>query len=373
MLSPKQFTLLRRILARTEQGERADLVMKDELARARLSSSLEKTVVANGVATYFRWRGWLDRSSRMESQIASAFELQEKFDHDSSAFRDEELKAKAVPQWVHRVGELSPGTLRAFQSRPKLWLRSRPGQAKALAEKLGDCLLHGSLLDALEYTGCRDLFLTPEFHKGEFEIQDISSQAVGLICAPKPGQTWRDACAGEGGKTLHLADLMQNKGLIWATDPAEWRLSLLKRRASRASIFNYRTKVWPDSKHSGVKGPVDGILVDAPCSGIGTWQRNPQARWTTTAKDVQELAAIQKQILSSVAGTLKPNGRLIYSVCTLSRDETTGVAEDITRTQSSLERLAIPNPFNQKTGENCWLYPEETGGIAMYLAAWRRA
>src|SRR5436305_4189145 len=86
-----------------------------------------------------------------------------------------------------------------------------------------------TLANILRYDGEEDLFRTPEFHAGEFEIQDICSQLVGLLCAPKPGETWWDACAGEGGKTLHLSDLMENKGLIWACDRAEWRLQKLLR------------------------------------------------------------------------------------------------------------------------------------------------
>jgi hypothetical protein len=87
----------------------------------------------------------------------------------------------------------------------------------------------------LEYRGTQDLFRTPEFHKGSFELQDINSQAVGIICEPKPGETWWDACAGEGGKLLHLSELMENKGLIWASDRVEWRLKKLKQRTARVA------------------------------------------------------------------------------------------------------------------------------------------
>jgi 16S rRNA (cytosine967-C5)-methyltransferase len=146
---------------------------------------------------------------------------------------------------------------------------------------------HGTtrgLPDALVYAGETDLFRTPEFHAGEFEIQDIASQAVSWLCAPKPGETWWDTCAGEGGKLVHLSDLMQNKGLIWASDRAEWRLQTLKRRTARAKAFNYRAAPWDGGAKLPTKTKFDGILVDAPCSGLGTWQRNPHARWTTTAK-----------------------------------------------------------------------------------------
>src|SRR6185295_12507460 len=139
----------------------------------------------------------------------------------------------------------------------------------AVAQRLGNCKRFGSgaLADTLEYNGNNDLFRTPEFHEGEFELQDISSQAVGLICNPKPGETWWDACAGEGGKLLHLSGLMENKGLIWASDRAAWRLQKLKRRTARAKVFNYRSAPWNGEAKLPTKTKFDGVLLDAPCSG----------------------------------------------------------------------------------------------------------
>jgi 16S rRNA (cytosine967-C5)-methyltransferase len=372
LLNPKQFRIVRHVLARAEKGERADISLKEELGGLRDLSPEDKRAVASAVSTYYRWRGWLNRSARMELQLAAAFEAQARFDQDPAAFSDAELKGKAVPGWVHTVAEISPATLRAFQSAPRLWLRARTGKAGELCEKLGDCSKHSLIPDALEYRGGRDLFQTPEFHKGEFEIQDISSQAVGLLCAPKPGETWLDACAGEGGKTLHLAELMQNKGLVWATDPAEWRLKILKRRAGRAKVFNYRTKVWSDQKHPAAKGPFDGILVDAPCSGIGTWGRNPQARWTASVKDVQELAQIQRDLLGVLAPTVKPGGKLIYSVCTLALPETRQIATAFDGNHPDFKRLKLSTPFTKSANPDCWILPEESGGIGMYIALWQR-
>src|SRR4029079_8707162 len=168
---------------------------------------------------------------------------------------------------------------------------------------------------------------TDQFQNGEFEIQDLASQLVGHACAPKPGETWWDVCAGEGGKTLHLADLMANKGVVWASDRHTRRLDTLKRRAARAQIFNYRVAPWDGAAKLPTKTKFDGVLVDAPCSGIGTWQRNPHARWTTSLTDVQELSVTQRPLLLHVAHSVKPGGKLIYSVCTLSREETINVTE----------------------------------------------
>ncbi len=134
---------------------------------------------------------------------------------------------------------------------------------------------------------------------------------------------------------------MGNKGLLWATDRHPKRLETLKRRAGRAKLFNYRTALWDGSPKLPTKTKFDGILVDAPCSGVGTWQRNPHARWATSPDDVRELAATQRALLDAVAGSLKPGGRLIYSVCTLTRSETTAIADAFTAAHPELDPFAI--------------------------------
>jgi 16S rRNA (cytosine967-C5)-methyltransferase len=132
--------------------------------------------------------------------------------------------------------------VRALQREPALWLRLRPGRQELSL----DCRPGGEgfLKNACRYEGEEDLFGHPEFQAGAFEIQDVSSQAVGWLCGARPGETWWDACAGEGGKTLYLSDQMENRGLLWASDRAEWRLKNLRMRAARVKVFNYRTEVW---------------------------------------------------------------------------------------------------------------------------------
>jgi 16S rRNA (cytosine967-C5)-methyltransferase len=232
----------------------------------------------------------------------------------------------------------------------------------------------GPLADTLEYHGRSDLFRTSEFHAGEFEVQDLSSQAVGLICAPRSKETWWDACAGEGGKMLHLSDLMENRGLIWASDRVAWRLAQLKRRAARAGVFNYRAVAWDGGPRLPTKTKFDGVLVDAPCSGIGTWHRNPHARWTTTAEDVKELSDVQQRILRHAAAAVKPGGKLVYAACTLADLETTRVVEGFERHCGKFERLAVRNPLapGLTPGRILSLWPQESGGNGMCVAAWVR-
>lgn len=311
----------------------------------------------------------------MEEQLRQARKLNRAFLNEPASIPDSDF-VKAVPEWTKDHVDVSTAWLKSLQLEPKLWLRARPGKGRELAEKLGECWIAGDgpLSETLEYEGSQDLFRTPEFHAGEFELQDISSQMVGLICAPNPGETWWDACAGEGGKTLHLGDLMQNKGLIWASDRAEWRLKRLKLRAGRAKIFNYRSVIWDGGAKLPTKTKFNGILIDAPCSGVGTWQRNPHARWTTTLKDVQELAEVQKQLIAYAMPALKPGGKLVYSVCTLTREETSEVAAEISKRFPELKVMSLINPLKPgTTSEQIWFSPQEMGGNGMFVCAWQKA
>jgi 16S rRNA (cytosine967-C5)-methyltransferase len=365
------------VIRQTGKDKPADAALREVLKEIKDLAPFDATEIARTVFIYYRWHVWLRDERGVESKMRLALRLDERFRANEANVPLAELREKAVPAWTAEQMEVGDDWLRSLQRAPKLWLRAKRGTADAMAEKLR---LPGTPVppgfpDALLFDGEEDLFKTPEFHAGEFEIQDVASQMVGLLCDPKPGETWWDACAGEGGKTLHLSDLMQNKGLIWASDRAEWRLQKLKRRTGRAKVFNYRSVFWDGGKKLPTKTKFDGVLVDAPCSGVGTWQRNPQARWTTTVNDVNELSAIQKNLLANVAPGVKPGGKLIFSVCTLTRAETTEVVDDFnakfTAEFEPLELLAIISGGQQTTATRI-IWPQDLGGNGMFIAGWRR-
>lgn len=351
----------------------ADHVLRAELKKATgLTPDLSR-LTARMVFAYYRWLGWMPENGSIIDRLALALELQARMKSAPESFRDDELVAKAVPAWTHDVMEVTASWVRSIQNEPVLWLRAKPGIGDDLVAQLWN-IAKGPLPDSYAYSGDEDLFTHRAFQGGQFEIQDLASQAVGLLCAPQPKEIWWDACAGEGGKTMHLSALMQNKGLIWASDRAEWRLSRLKRRAARAQAFNYRTAKWDGGEVLPTKTLFDGVLVDAPCSGLGTWQKNPHARWTSRREDVMELAALQFDLLSRAARSVKRNGRIIYAVCTLARNETTNV----TNRFSSAHPEFRPEPFtaewlppNEK-GPELWLWPQKWLGNGMYVAQWRR-
>jgi 16S rRNA (cytosine967-C5)-methyltransferase len=356
-----------RVLATIADDLPADAALRRYLVAAKRLGPREKRAISRAVFAYFRWLQWLDPKASFQKQVEESARLQERFNSDDKSFKPETLAARAVPAWLRDEMELPAAYLRQLQREPALWLRARPGTAHALARELGDCETTDRAPDALRYTGTQDLFLTPAFHRGAFEIQDLASQIVGHACAPAPGETWWDACAGEGGKLLHLADRMVNKGVIWATDRNERRLQVLKRRAARAQLFNYRVALWDGGAKLPTKTTFHGILIDAPCSGVGTWQRNPHARWSVGPEDVRALAAMQLTLLHNAAAALRNEGRLIYSVCTLTRSETTAVADAFSAAHPELE----PHPlFGAEP--RLMLWPHELNANGMFIAAWRK-
>lgn len=373
-MNARVVTIAETILRQCSREKPADAVLRAELRKQTGLSRDTSAAVAGAVFAWQRWRGWLTASHPMAHQLEVALQLDEQFGQAPDSFSDDELVQRAVPDWTREQVAVTPAWVRALQGKPKLWLRAHVGKGQSLATELGESWIPPQMGDAVEYRGHEDLFRSAEFHTGDFEVQDISSQIVGLLCAPKPGETWWDACAGEGGKMLHLSDLMQNRGLIWASDRAPWRLKRLKLRAARAKAFNYRALIWEGGSKLPTKTKFDGILVDAPCSGVGTWQRNPHARWTTNANDVRELAAVQGELLGHVAPALKPGGKLVYAVCTLTRAETMEVVDAFEKRFPEFERVPLGNPISPESPEahGIWLWPQATGGNGMFIAAWRR-
>jgi 16S rRNA (cytosine967-C5)-methyltransferase len=161
---------------------------------------------------------------------------------------------------------------------------------------------------------------TQAFRDGLIEIQDEGSQLVGLLVGAQPGMQVVDFCAGAGGKTLAIAATMQNKGRVVACDVSDFRLERSGQRLRRAGIHNVERRALDAEGRKWLKrhaGKFDRVLVDAPCTGIGTWRRNPDARWALKPQDLDELPAKQGEILATAAKLVKPGGRLVYATCSL--------------------------------------------------------
>jgi 16S rRNA (cytosine967-C5)-methyltransferase len=164
----------------------------------------------------------------------------------------------------------------------------------------------------------------PLFLDGGIEVQDEGSQLLALLTGPRRGEMVCDFCAGAGGKTLLLGGLMKNTGRLYAFDVAEKRLANLKPRLARSGLSNVHPQLLAheaDPKLKRLAGKFDRVLVDAPCSGLGTLRRNPDLKWRQSPESVAELTAKQCAILASAARLLKPGGRLVYATCSLLTEE----------------------------------------------------
>jgi 16S rRNA (cytosine967-C5)-methyltransferase len=232
-----------------------------------------------------------------------------------------------VEKWLKEFHE--PGVVEALctanNNEPPLTIRANPLKTKREALQM--------LLDHEGYTSSptrfspfglvvdkkEDIFKTDAFANGAFEVQDEGSQLITLLTGAKPGEFVVDSCAGNGGKSLFLSGLMRNKGTVIAFETSASKLANLRRRAARAGAMNIRTA------ETGMLGEYDGmadcVLIDAPCSGMGVFRRNPDSKWRLTQEDIRELSVKQKEILMEYSGLVKPGGRLVYATCTISREE----------------------------------------------------
>ena len=165
---------------------------------------------------------------------------------------------------------------------------------------------------------------TKAFKEGLVEVQDEGSQIIALMTDARPGMRVADFCAGAGGKTLALAGQMQNKGQLLAMDVLKGRLDRAQTRIRRAGFHNIERKLLKDHRDPWLKrrkGKFDRVLVDAPCSGVGAWRRNPDARWRLGPEELERLAALQSDILASAQRLVAPGGRLVYATCSLLPEE----------------------------------------------------
>ncbi len=178
--------------------------------------------------------------------------------------------------------------------------------------------------DALVLKERTNVFTTEAFKNGLFEVQDASSQLVAPYLDVAPGQRVVDACAGAGGKTLHLASLMQNKGQLIAMDIYESKLKKLKKRARRNGVHNMETRLIENSKViKKLHSKADRVLLDAPCSGLGVLRRNPDSKWKLQPEFLSRIKGVQQEILTNYSKMVKPGGKLVYATCSILPEENT--------------------------------------------------
>lgn len=298
----------------------------------------------------------------------------------------------SIPDWVWRawlaeLGEKEAAALAAAMARPApLFLRvnvlkTTPDQLISALSQMGvRARVSRALPECLEVEGKPGLARTEPFLAGEFEVQDLGSQLLARLAAPKRSGFVVDFCAGAGGKTLALGALMRNSGRLYALDRSAPRLARLKPRLARSGLSN----VWPiaisslkDDRLLRLAGKADLVLVDAPCTGLGTLRRNPDLKWRQSEESLKELVALQAGILDAAARLVKPEGRLVYATCSTSRVENEDqVAAFLDRhpqfvrrpAQEELQRAGIELPaewqaFTPSGDLRLWPHRAETDGF----------
>ena len=227
-----------------------------------------------------------------------------------------------LPDWfrAHCAAAFVPPDLEALHRRTPLWIRLQPEAGERVRAEF---LQQGWRVrtpevepGACEVLAEADLTSTQGYSEGRFEIQDLGSQLILASAALAPGGSWLDACAGAGGKTLQLASLLGPEGRVDAFDVRVGAMAELLRRTRRGGYANIRPLAQVPAE-----GLYDGVLVDAPCSGSGTWRRAPHLKWCTGPADITAHAALQRELLARFSSRVRPGGRLVYATCSLSRQE----------------------------------------------------
>jgi len=259
---------------------------------------------------------------------------------------------ESIPDWLDAIGEKEIGSdwdelLKALNKKAPITLRTNFLKAtpEVLKQELQNERINTEPIEwcegAMTVVKFANLFRTNTFTNGLFEVQDAASQMVVNNMDVKPGMRVIDACAGTGGKTMHLASLMQNKGKIIALDTKEWRLNELKKRARRAGAHIIETKVLDTSKTiKRLAASADRLLLDVPCSGFGVLKRNPDTKWKMTPEKLEEIKKEQRHILLSYSQMLKQTGLMIYATCSfLPSEGEEQVKWFLTETKSEWELL----------------------------------
>lgn len=242
-------------------------------------------------------------------------------------------------------------------------------------DRLPDAELLAHLPNGLRLpTGTR---LPPELD-GLVEVQDAGSQLVVAAMDPQPGEAVLDLCAGAGGKTLAIAAAMGVRGALLATDTDRGRLSKLLPRARVAGAGGLETRLLDEGRELAVlsdwKGQADAVLIDAPCSGTGTWRRNPEARWRASPERLARLAVVQSHLLALAAELVRPGGRLTYAVCSVLDEEgADALARFLTDRSGWTPAEPPPALAHQERGPGVRLSPGATGTDGFFVATLRRA
>ena len=360
------------------KGEYADKVVQQLLKRDKRWGSRDRGFVAETTYDIVRWK-------RLYAEIA---EVKEPFSRDDSwrlfavwatlrgiklpdwkyfestpsrriKGRFDELSktrkfAESIPDWMDELGikELGESVwskeIHAQNQQAEVILRTNTLKTtkEQLQAKLFDLGIETEFIkghpSALKLTERTNVFVTDAFQEGLFEVQDASSQLVAEYLEVEPGMKVVDTCAGAGGKTLHLASLMENKGQIIAMDIYESKLKKLKIRARRNGVHNIALKVIDSTKPiKKLHGKADRVLIDAPCSGLGVLRRNPDAKWKLQPEFIDNIKKVQKDVLEQYSKMVKQGGKMVYATCSVLPSENQNQVQEFLTSDSGKDFIFV--------------------------------
>ena len=348
------FTVIDSLMAIFNEGAYADKMVAQALKKDKRWGSSDRKFVAETIYEIVRWK-------RLYTEIA---EVKDPFTRDDiwrifavwavlrgiklpdwkyfEATPTRKIKGRfdeltkirkfkeAIPDWIDELGlkelgkEVWEKELTAQNEQAKVILRVNT--LKTTKEKVRAILMDNNIEtelikdqpDALVLKERANVFMIPAFKEGFYEVQDASSQLVAYFLDVKPGMRVVDTCAGAGGKTLHLASLMQNKGQLIAMDIYESKLKQLKIRAKRNGVFNAEFRVIDTTKViKRLHEKADRVLIDAPCSGLGVLKRNPDSKWKLQPEFIENIKKVQEEVLTNYSKIVKPGGKLVYATCSI--------------------------------------------------------
>lgn len=329
-----------------EEGQYADKVIERTLKSNPKWGSRDRSFIAETTYEMVRWWrliNYLSPSNNpydlfgtywlMQGHSLPPWEEFEKINPDKLKERYEKLEDPAliesIPDWLQELGEKELGDLweaeiHSLNQEAEVVLRVNT--LKTTRERLKNLLAEDNISthiikgykDALILDERQNVFRHPSFKQGMFEVQDGSSQLVAESLAVEPGMRVIDACAGAGGKSLHLAALMENKGKVLSMDVEEWKLQQTKLRARRDGVSIIERKVIENSKTiKRLKESADRLLLDVPCSGLGVLKRNPDTKWKLNPESIEKVKQTQQEILQNYPSMLKPGGQMVYATCSI--------------------------------------------------------
>ena len=370
------------IVAAKAQGAPADRILGDWFKGHRFAGSKDRRAIRELVYSAVRACGPVPASGRaamlrLAQGDAALARLFDGSGYGPAAVVPDEPAADGgiAPQWLtdrlaaSGIGgdeadallERAPldvrvNTLKAVRAKLQL-----PAEAEATAAPHGLRLASGTPVEQWE-----------QYREGLIEVQDTGSQFACLAVGAGSGEIVIDLCAGGGGKTLALAAAMENQGRLIATDTDRQRLSRLAPRAARAGATMVETRLLdPGRELAGLAdlvGTCDVVLVDAPCSGTGTWRRNPEARWRLTPDVLERLTAIQARLLDIAAQLVRPGGRLVYIVCSMLDEEGAGQFDAFLERHDGFHAAAAALPLGVAHGKGTRLTPLHDGTDGFFIA-----